>query len=325
MADEATTRRGLILGVGAYGLWGLIPLYFKAVEMSGQVPPMEVLANRVLWCLAFLAVVVTLMARWRDAWAALCNRQALLILTASTTLIGINWFTYIYAVSTEQVMQSSLGYFITPLVNVLLGVVFLHERLRGYQVVGITLAAVGVLNLAITGGEFPWIALVLAASFSVYGLLRKTVAVDGLMGLLVETILLAPLAFGYLLYGHQQGQSSVTDGSTMTITLLMLSGPITAVPLLLFAGAARRLQLSTLGILQYLAPTVQFLLAVLVFGEPFTRSKLLSFACIWSAVLIYSFNSVRVYRRERQVAVLAAVQLATTELTEPAAAEGCSA
>jgi chloramphenicol-sensitive protein RarD len=221
----------------------------------------------------------------------------MLTLLVTTVLIAVNWLTYIYAVWTRQVLQSSLGYFITPLVNVLLGVVFLRERLRIHQTLAIGLAAIGVLILTFTSDQFPWIAMTLAVSFAFYGLLRKTVAVDGLLALLIETVVLLPVAAGYLGYLALQGESAMATGPTRTTWLLLASGAVTTVPLLLFAGAARRLRMSTLGILQYLAPSVQFSLAVLVFNEPFTRAQLASFCCIWVAVIAYSLSSLRLYRR----------------------------
>jgi chloramphenicol-sensitive protein RarD len=211
----------------------------------------------------------------------------------------VNWLTYIYAVAIHQVLQASLGYFITPLMNVLLGVLFLKERLRPYQVAGILLAAIGVVNLGLLSGQLPWIAMTLATTFAFYGLLRKTLAVDGLIALYVETLFLLVPSLACLGWYAVQGTSALVDDDGSILALLALGGVVTTVPLLLFAAAARRLRFATLGVLQYLAPTVQFLLAVTVFGEPFSTAQLVSFACIWSAVAIYTFDSLRSYRRER--------------------------
>ena len=293
--DHARSRQGLIFGIGAYGLWGLIPLYFKQV---GNVAPVEVLAHRIVWSCLLMVVLVSLLSRWKEVRAALRDRGTMARLGASTTLIALNWLTYINAVNSGQVLQSSLGYFITPLMNVLLGVLFLQERLRGYQLLAISLALAGVA-IILAGGSFPWIALTLSTSFALYGLLRKTVAVDGLLGLTIETLLLLPLAGGYLVSLEASGEYGMTAMDETTVALLLLSGVITTVPLLMFAAAARRLTLATLGILQYIAPSVQFLLAVLAFGEPFSRTTMASFVCIWTAVAIYSCDSILFYRRQQ--------------------------
>jgi chloramphenicol-sensitive protein RarD len=201
---EKDFRKGLVYALGAYGLWGLIPLYFKTIS---NVSPLEILAHRVVWSFLLLAVIVTACRRWTELSAVLRSRKVVLTLLATTGLIAVNWLTYIYAVSANQVLQSSLGYFITPLMNVLLGVLFLKERLRTNQVLSILLAIVGVLNLGIVGGRLPWIALLLSISFSFYGLLRKTVAADGLLGLFVETLLLFPLAVSYIVWIEQRGMA----------------------------------------------------------------------------------------------------------------------
>ena len=285
------SRQGVIYGILSYGLWGLIPLYFKLVS---NVSPEEVLAQRVVWSFALLAVLVTLLGRWKDLRAALASRQTLVMLSASTLLLGVNWFVYIYAVSTNQVVEASLGYFLNPLVNVVIGVTILKEHLRGWQLASITLAGVGV---AIMGA--PLIAVSLALSFAFYGLLRKQVAVDGLLGLLIETMLLLPIAAAYIGYLQNAGLAAFRLDDSATCLKLAASGVVTAVPLLLFAAAARRLRFSTLGFLQYLAPTVQFLLAVLLFHEPLTTTKLAALGCIWTAVAIYSYDTLRAYQLER--------------------------
>jgi chloramphenicol-sensitive protein RarD len=283
-----------LLGLGAYGLWGIIPLYFRFLT---HLPHWEVLAHRIFWAFLLLALVIVIRGRVPDIVRILRSPAVLTRLAASTLLIGLNWFTYIYAVFTAQILEASLGYFITPLVNVLLGVVFLGERLRPLQVISLVVAAVGVLNLALLGHGVPWIALTLACSFAVYGLIRKTVAADAMSGLFVETMLLAPPALVFLTV-LQLGDRSITLTSGIgTIGLLALSGGVTTVPLLLFAAAARRLTMASLGFLQYLAPSLQFLLAVFLFGEPFAVTQLASFACIWTAVAIYSASSYWAYRR----------------------------
>jgi chloramphenicol-sensitive protein RarD len=216
------------------------------------------------------------------------------MLMLSTLFIAANWLTFIYAVTSGQVLQASLGYFINPLVNVLLGILFLGERLRPRQTLSIGLALAGVLLLTALVGELPWVALALALTFSLYALMRKLMPVDGFLSLTVETLVMAPLGLAYLgCLAAASGRETLGLG---TVGLLMLSGPITTVPLLFFGAAARRLRLSTMGILQYLSPTLQFLLAVVAFGEPFSRAQLLSFACIWAAVLIYALDSLSAAR-----------------------------
>lgn len=293
--QRKAAQLGLWCGVGAYGLWGLVPLYFKAIS---HVPPVEVLSHRIVWSFLFLALVLSVSRRWGALASGLRSPRSLAILSCSTLLIAVNWLTYIHAVTSDQVLQASLGYFIAPLVNVLLGLFILKERLRASQWVALALASVGVINLTLSAHSLPWIALLLACSFGVYGLLRKTVAVDGLVGLSVETMLLCPIAAVFLAHRATQGGSFGTV-SLETDILLGLSGIVTAIPLLLFAMAARRLRLATVGFLQYLAPTFQFLLAVFAFGEPFHLAQLSSFACIWAALALYAFDAVSAYRQLR--------------------------
>lgn len=285
------TRQGVIYGVLSYALWGLIPLYFKLVQ---QVRPEEVLAQRVLWSFVLLAGLITLLGRWRDVGSALKDGKTMLLLSASTLLLALNWFTYIYAVAANQVVEASLGYFLNPLVNVAIGVALLGEQLRRWQVVSLLLAITGV---AILGA--PAIAVVLALSFAFYALIRKQVAVDGLLGLFIETALLGPVALGYIWFLHSRGESAFVLSDPATCLKLMASSVVTAAPLLLFTAAARRLTFSTLGFLQYLAPTLQFLLAVLVFDEELSTVKLTALCFIWTAVGIYSLDAVQAFRRQR--------------------------
>jgi len=285
-------RTGLLLAITTYVAWGLFPLYFKLVS---HVPPVVVLAHRVAWSAVFLALVLTAQRQWAAARAATRDRRTLATLVASAVLIAVNWFAFIYAISIGQVLQCSLGYFINPLVSVLLGVAFLRERLRPGQVAALALAAAGVLNLAIVLGQFPWIAVALAASFGLYGLLRKTTAAGPLVGLAVETGVLLPAALVLILL-HELSPLRATTGDPTTYALLASSGVLTAIPLLMFAAAARRLRLSTMGFLQYLVPTGQFLLAVLLYHEPFTRTHAMSFGLIWVALALYTADSIRALR-----------------------------
>ena len=293
-SNPSSARLGVFYGLAAYGLWGVFPLFFKALFYYGAAP-LEVLAHRVIWSFAFLAVVITAQRRWRELIAALRTPRVLAMLAASTVLIALNWLTFLWAVSQGQVLQSSLGYFLTPLANVALGVAVFQERLRLGQILGITLATVGVLVMALAGGTFPWIAITLAISFAFYGLCRKTVAVDSLIGLSVETLLLAPLGIVGIAWLEGTGQAPAAGWEVYT--LLVLAGVATAIPLLFFAGAARRLRFVTIGFLQFLGPTIQFFVAVLAFGERFDPVKQISFGFIWAAVGVYVIDSLLPHKR----------------------------
>lgn len=283
-------RRGLGYGVAAYLFWGFFPIYLKAVAAA---PVLEVLGHRVVWAFVFLLALSASTAHLGTARAALTNRRVLALLAASTLLIAINWGVYIYSVLNGRMLESSLGYYINPLVNVLLGVWILGERLETPVKVATGLAALGVLSMAISLGHLPWISVTLAFSFGLYGLTRKLAPVGALSGLLIETLLLLPIAGGFLISRAASGGGAFLQTSRSLDVLLMLSGPATAVPLLCFASAARRLPLSTLGFLQYLSPTIQFLLAVFIYREPFDSARLGAFVLIWTAVLVFAVHSAR--------------------------------
>jgi len=293
-ADSGAPRNeaalGVVLGLGAYLTWGFLPLYMKAVA---SVPAPDILAHRVIWSLLLLVGVVAVMRRWQPLAALARDPRTLGLLGLTALLIGVNWLIYIWAVNSGHVLETSLGYFINPLVNVALGVIVLGERLRKAQIGAVSLAAAGVVILAVAQGSLPWISLALAFSFSLYGLIRKMAPADPLTGLLAETALLAPLALIYLvtLGGGSFGQSGSID------LLLILSGAVTAAPLLMFAAAGKRLRYATLGLLQYIAPTIQFLLAILLFREPLSAAHLVTFACIWIGLAVYAVDAVRVARR----------------------------
>lgn len=289
-STNATDRRGLALAIGAYGLWGVLPLYF---HILARVPALQILAHRVVWSVLFLGVLVLALGRAGDIWRAARGRT-LLLLCASAALIAINWFIYIWSVETGHVLEASLGYFINPLVNVALGMLVLGERLRRWQGVAIGIAAAGVLTMAVSGGGAILISLSLAFSFGLYGLVRKVVAIDSLGGLTVETVLLVPLAAGWLLYAAGQGTSGFGVSAAQN-GLLLAAGVITATPLLMFAAAARKLPLSTMGLLQYLAPTLQFFIA-LALGEPLRAVHILTFALIWAGCALYAWDSLRATR-----------------------------
>lgn len=306
--DAARDRRaGLIYGLSAYLLWGVLPLYFKALT---HVSPGEILAHRIIWSLIFLGVLVTLWRRWTKVKAALASRRVFLTLVASALLIAVNWLVYIMAVVSGHVLEGSLGYYLNPLVNILLGVALLGERLSKAQIFATGLAAAGVAVLAVGATSGLWISLTLAASFALYGYLRKIVAVDALEGLSIETAMLAPIALGWILYLDAAGQGGLGSWSWVTITLLVAGGAITAIPLLLFTAAARRLPLSTMGFLQYIAPSLQFLLAVVLFGEALTTAHLICFGAIWTALAIVTIDGWRRAMRSRRAPALEVESLA---------------
>jgi chloramphenicol-sensitive protein RarD len=282
---------GLLLGIGAYALWGVLPLY---IHLLRDVPALQVLAHRVLWSLVLLAVIVAVLRRG-PALLAAARGRTLLGLVASALLIAVNWIVYIWAVQHDHVLEASLGYFINPLLNVALGMAVLGERLRRWQGVAIAIAAIGVLILAASGGGALWISLTLAVSFGTYGLVRKIIAIDALGGLTVETLLLAPLCLAVLVQAGVSGTGAWGQSLRLDL-LLFFAGAVTAAPLLMFAAAARRMPYSTLGLLQYLAPTLQFLTAVLIFGEPLHTAHLVTFALIWSGCALYAWDSLRAAR-----------------------------
>ena len=298
VTEAAQERRaGLIYGLSAYLLWGVLPLYFKALA---HVSPGEILAHRIVWSLIFLAGLVSLWRRWAAVRAALASRRVFVTLIASALLIAVNWLVYIMAVVSGHVLEGSLGYYLNPLVNILLGVVLLGERLSRAQVGATMLAGAGVAVLAAGAVDGLWISLTLAASFALYGYLRKIVAVDAVEGLFIETALLAPIALGWIFYLDASGAGGLGGWSWPTILLLVLGGAITAIPLLLFTAAARRLPYSTMGFLQYIAPSLQFLMAVLLFGEPLTTAHLVCFGAIWAALVIVSLDGWRRTMRARR-------------------------
>jgi chloramphenicol-sensitive protein RarD len=288
---------GLTFGITAYLVWGFFPIYFKAIA---AVPPLQVVSHRIVWSVAFLALLINRRSRWSDLRNALAERSSLLILLGTSILIATNWLVFIIAVEHGQVLQSSLGYFITPFVSVLLGLLFLKERLRRLQLASLLLAAAGVIILTARLGGFPWTALILALTFGSYGLLRKVVKADSLTGLTVETIILAPVACGYLIFVAWRGDGVFLAAGMRTSLLLASAGVVTAVPLLLFSAAARRLRLATIGFLQYITPTLHFLLAVLVYDEQFTSTHLASFALIWAGLAVYSWDAYRALAVYRQ-------------------------
>jgi chloramphenicol-sensitive protein RarD len=287
-------RTGIVSASLAFVLWGLFPVYFNAVK---EVPPLQILVHRMLWSLAFLLIVLALRRQWK--WLAVVRQPRVLgSFVASALLLSANWLVYIWAVNNGHVIEASLGYFINPLVNIMFGYLLLKERMRPAQWAAIALAAIGVAWLTWQTGTIPWIALVLAATFGAYGLLRKTAALGALEGLSFETMVLFPLAAAYVGWLTWTGENAfINTPSDTTRWLLVAAGPITAVPLLLFATGARQIPLSVLGVLQYLSPTMQFLLGVLLFKEAFTADRLVGFALIWAALVLFAGEGVFRHRR----------------------------
>ncbi|MBO0700120.1 MAG: EamA family transporter RarD [Zavarzinella sp.] len=288
-------RSGLLYAFAAYGMWGLVPLYFKSVEC----PPQEIVAHRVLWSALFLAVILTAARRWPDVWAAFRSRRTLLMLLASAYLVAGNWYVYVYATDSGQITQASLGYFILPLVNVFAGIALFGDRLRAAQAVALLIAAAGVVYLTVGLGELPWISLTLAVTFALYGIVRKVVPVDGVVGLSVETVLLAPTAVVLLLVWESTGRVVFGHRDRQLDALIALSGVVTTLPLICFAQAVRRVSLVTIGVVQYLSPSLQLLVAVLVYGEPFSSRHQISFGLIWAGLAIYVADGVRAAARKR--------------------------
>lgn len=294
-------NRGIIYGITAYTIWGFLPLYWKVLH---DVPAIEILANRIVWSFVFVVLLLTFKRNWGWLKAALRQRRVLVTYAATGLLLATNWFIYIWAVNAGFVIETSLGYFINPLVNVMLGSIFLHERLRKAQMTALSLAVAGVLYLTLGYGAFPWIALSLAFSFAFYGLLRKTAALGATEGLALETaVIFLPAALGMMVL-DRSGSGSFAQGDPQTTLLLIGVGVVTAVPLLFFAAAARRITLTNLGLLQYIAPTIQFLLGITVFGEAFGKEQLAGFGLIWLALIVYSFESIWVSRSNRMAPAL---------------------
>ncbi|HKJ67681.1 MAG TPA: EamA family transporter RarD [bacterium] len=290
-------NRGTLAAIGAYGLWGVLPVYWKLIQ---TVPAIEILFHRMIWSLLFLIVLLSLRNQWQWFTKIWRDRRVLISFTGSALLLAINWFTYIYAVNSNHVVEASLGYFINPLLNVLLGVFILRERPRRWQWVAIGIAGLGVLYLTIQYGQLPWISLTLAITFALYGLLRKTAPLGSLSGLSLEMMFLFLPALGFLIYFESAGVAHFGHARLSINLLLAFTGVATALPLLLFAYGAQRVMLSTIGILQYTAPTLQFLLGVFVYKEPFDTVRLIGFVLVWSALIIYSTDMILLQRNRRR-------------------------
>lgn len=302
-AQNTDAERGALLaGIAAFVFWGIIPVYWKLLQ---TVSAPEILAHRFVWTTGFLAILLTWRTRWPEVRAILRSRRTMLICVVSGVAVSLNWLTFIWAVNADRVLETSLGYFMTPLMNVLFGALFLRERLTRLQSASVILAAVAVLNLTVGYGRFPWIAMALCGTWGFYALLRKLSGTAAIPGLFIETILLLPVAIFYLLRLESQGALVFGPAHWSTSGILISTGIVTGLPLVWFGHAARHLRLTTIGFLQYLAPTGTFFLGVFLYHEPFTRAHLITFVLIWVALAIFTSETIRLWRslRPRIVAV----------------------
>lgn len=298
MTDTAArSRQGVIFAISAYTMWGVAPIYFKLLE---HVPAMEILSHRIIWSFLLVLLLIVGLKRMDRIQPVLANRKQMLRLTIATFLLGGNWYLFIWAINNDLILDASLGYYINPLLNVAIGMVFFGERMRTMQLVAIALAVIGVLIQVVTYGSVPWIALILASSFATYGAIRKRLPVDSITGLWLETMILLPLMLFYL-FGLAESASSNLFDNTWTLNLLLVAaGVVTTAPLLCFTAAAQRIRYSTLGLFQYIGPTLMFILAVWLYGEPLEQSKLMTFAIIWVALAIYSLDTLIFQQRSRR-------------------------
>ncbi|MDT3427080.1 chloramphenicol-sensitive protein RarD [Paenibacillus forsythiae] len=283
-------KKGIIYAVLAYLTWGFLPLYWR---LFAAMPAWEILAQRIAWSFVFVAVLVTLSRQWKQLKSVGSRGRSAAAIVLCSIFISLNWFLFIWAVNNHHVIETSLGYYMNPLISVLFAVVFLKERLSPGQWLSILLAGVGVLIMAVQYGHIPWIAISLAVTFALYGLAKKIAKLDVLLGLTGETIVALPVALGYLIYIQSQGTGSFASLPPLLVVLLLLSGAATAMPLFWFAKAMQLLPLSLVGFIQYIAPTTSLLLAIFLFNEPFSRGQLISFAFIWLALIVYSFVTVK--------------------------------
>lgn len=299
MSGDSKRLKGLPEAVGAYTIWGFMPLFFKQLQ---GISPVEIVAHRVVWSVLLIIVILWARQRLTEFTAALADRRTRMFMLMSTTFIAINWLIYIYAITNDQILAGSLGYYINPLINVALGVLFFKERINLIQIGAITLAACGVMVLASESLASIWISLALGISFGLYGMVRKLAPVGSLPGLACETTLLLPFALGYVLWAAWYDPTPGFGNAAYTDAFLIAGGAITTFPLLLFASAARKMPLSTMGFIQFIGPTIQFMLGVFVYGEPFTRAHAICFGLIWTAVAMFCVDGVKRSRAARMAA-----------------------
>lgn len=305
MPTNPEQRKGVILACMAFFMWGLAPIYFKLLQ---HISAFEILMHRVVWSVLFIVIIVSVMQQWRKIKHVIVQPKLLLMLVLTATLLGFNWGLFIWAVNNDHMLDASLGYYINPLLNVLLGMVFLGEKLRKWQGIAVALAFSGVVIQLVSFGSFPVVAFSLAGSFAIYGLLRKKLPIESLPGLLLEAIILVPIALIYWWLMAPSSSSNLMLNEWYTNLLLISAGVITTLPLLCFTGAAKRLQYTTLGFFQYIGPSLMFILAVMFYGEVFSNERMVTFACIWSALAIFSWDSYRQSQKRKRAAVLAPVK-----------------
>ena len=291
---DADGGGGVLFGLLAFTMWGIFPIYFKWL---GDVAALEVLTHRIVWAVPFGAVILLARRQWPEVRRALLDRTMLAWLALAAICIAANWLIYIWAVQHERIFETSLGYYINPLMFVAVGAFALGERLRRLQAVAVAMAAVGVLYLTFSGSTFPWVALSLGGLFTAYGVIRKQIAIGAMPGLFIETLLLLPLAVAWLIWLVTRGEASIASGDTGLTVLLLLGGPVTVLPLLFFAIAAKQISLTAIGFMQFLAPTMQFMVAM-HYGEQLTPAHIVCFACIWTAVAIFSYDALRQGRKK---------------------------
>lgn len=290
-------QKGIYYAVAAFVMWGLVPVYFKAVD---GVPAFEVLAHRVVWSVVFLGLFLLLKGKLSELTTLRNSPKILLSLGLSALVISINWLVFIWAVSEQRIVETTLGYFINPLINIVFGFFIFSERLRFLQLIAVAIATIAVLYQIILIGELPWVALTLATSFSIYSVLRKKIPIDSITGLLVETLWLFPMALVYMIWLSSQSNFVLLNGSTEIQMLLLAAGLVTSLPLIAFASGARRLSLTMVGLLQYIGPSIAFLIAVFYYNEPMDQNRLITFVMIWIALAIFSVEGILVQRRKKQ-------------------------
>lgn len=289
---------GVLSAIGAYVLWGILPLYWKLLD---AIPPHEVLAHRIVWCLVFMLIILLALGKFKsfieEVRGILTQPKQMISITIASFIISVNWYLFIWAVTNDRVIEVSLGYYINPIVTVILGVLVLKEKLSFWQTIAVVLAFTGVLHMTVQFGSIPWAALTLAVSFAFYGLCKKIANVGAMTGLTIETLLISPFALLFVIHLSRSNANSFTTEGLEVILLLIGAGVATAIPLLLFASGARRISLSLIGFFQYIGPTIMLFLGVLLFQEPFTLAHFSSFLFIWSALFIFSFGKTKLFVR----------------------------
>lgn len=288
---------GIIYGVLSYSMWGVLPLYWKLLK---QIPASEILAHRILWSFVFVGAILVITKRWDRFKNTLKDKKNLLLIFLCSVMIGINWFTYIWAVNSNHIIESSMGYYINPLIAVILGVTVLKERLNLYQYAALALAAAGVIIVTVQYGSIPWVAIILAISFALYGLFKKLVAAESLIGLALETAILVPASLVFLTFRQVKGIGAVGNVPAATLVILIFAGVVTATPLLCFAKAAKLVELATIGFLQYISPTLSLILGIFVYGEHFSKGYVISFGFIWAALVVFSISQASLAKNYRK-------------------------